>query len=315
MCSIIDIDNQYQLDREAVYMISDKYKTFIALAQNKTFTETAKKLYCSQPTVTQHIKQLEIELNCQLINRRKNQVELTDQGKIVLYYAKQVKRLESKMQSDLNESLQEQNTTLYISQYIANYFFCELFNVGNIACNHCPYEINSYCYNDLKQCLLEKKTKFAIMPIYEDDQTVLNNFDVDILFEEEFVLVMPQNHPLASRQTIYARDLRNLPILLPQSFYLSQHIKQAIEQKNVPVYYMQMTNFELIVKAIQHQFGISFLPSKLMENGLEGLTVKKVKGLTIKRKNGIVYDRKQLLSTAEQSFCNHIRKNLKLKSS
>ena len=314
MCSNIDIDNQYQLYGEAVYMISDKYKTFIALEQNKTFTETAEKLYCSQPTVTQHIKQLEIELNCQLINRRKNQVELTEQGKIVLHYAKQVKRLESKMQSDLNESLQEQNTTLYISQYIANYFFCELFDVENMMCKHCPYEINSHCYDDLKQCLLEKKTKFTIMPIY-DDHTVLNNFDIDILFEEEFVLVMPQNHPLASRQIIYARDLRNLPILLPQSFYLNQHIKQAIDQKNVTVYYMQMTNFELIVKAIQHQFGVSFLPSKLLEKGLEGLTVKKVKGLTIKRKIGIVYNREQPLSIAEKSFCNHLGKNLKLKSS
>jgi len=295
-------------------MINDKYKTFMLLAQHKTFTETAKKLFCSQPTVTQHIKQLEKELKCQLINRKKNQIELTEQGKILLQYATQVIGLESEMQSELNESLQEVNMSLYISQYIANNFFSELFDANNIMFKQCPYEINSYCYEDLKQCLLDKRTKFTIMPIYDADESFFTNVDVDILFEEEFVLVMPQNHPLASRQTVYARDLKNLPILLPQSFYLSQHIKLAIDQKNITVYYMQMTNFELIIKAVQHGLGVSFLPSKMLENGLEGLTFKKVKGLTIKRKNGIVYDRDQPLSISEMAFCHHIIKSLALKS-
>jgi len=295
-------------------MINDKYKTFMLLAQHKTFTETAKKLFCSQPTVTQHIKQLEKELKCQLINRKKNQIELTEQGKILLQYATQVIGLESEMQSDLNESLQEVNMSLYISQYIANNFFSELFDANNIMFKQCPYEINSYCYEDLKRCLLDKRTKFTIMPIYDADESFFTNVDVDILFEEEFVLVMPQDHPLASRQTVYARDLKNLPILLPQSFYLSQHIKLAIDQKNITVYYMQMTNFELIIKAVQHGLGVSFLPSKMLENGLEGLTFKKVKGLTIKRKNGIVYDRDQPLSISEKAFCHHIIKSLALKS-
>lgn len=295
-------------------MINDRYKTFMLLAQHKTFTETAKKLFCSQPTVTQHIKQLEKELNCQLINRKKNQTELTEQGEILLQYATQVIGLESEMQSDLNQSLQEENMSLYISQYIANNFFTELLDANNIMFKQCPYEINSYCYEDLKQCLLDKRTKFTIMPIYDADESFFTNFDVDILFEEEFVLVMPQDHPLASRQTVYARDLKNLPILLPQSFYLSQHIKLAIDQKNITAYYMQMTNFELIIKAVQHRLGVSFLPSKMLENGLEGLTFKKVKGLTIKRKNGIVYDRDQPLSISEKAFCHHIIKSLALKS-
>lgn len=296
-------------------MINDKYKTFLVLAQHKTFTETAKKLFCSQPTVTQHIKQLEKELNCQLINRKKNQIELTEQGEVLLQYAYQAQQIESDMRNDLNQSLQEKNMTLYISQYIANNFFCELFDEDHGMCKHCPYEINSYCYEELKQSLFDKKTKFTIMPIYDADQSILNHFDIDILFEEEFVLVMPQDHPLASRQTVYARDLKHLPILLPQSFYLSQHIKQAIDQKNVTVYYMQMTNFELILKAVQHGLGVSFLPSKVLEKGGEGLVSKKVKGLTIKRENGIVYHRDQPLSRAEKACCHHILKNLTLKSS
>lgn len=296
-------------------MINDKYNTFLLLAQNKSFTEAAKKLFCSQPTVTQHIKQLEQEFTCQLINRRNKQIELTQQGEILIQYINQMQELESEMRNTLNQSLQEKNIVLYISQYIANNFFHELFEANYMLCKPAPYEVNSYCYAELKQCLFDRKTKFAIMPIYDADQSIRNNFDIDILFEEEFFLVMPKDHPLASRQTIYARDLKQLTILLSQSFYLNQHIKKVIDQKNVTVDYMQMANFELILKAVQHDLGLSFLPNKILETNVEGLIFKKVKGLTIKRKNGIVYNRNQPLSVEEKAFCQHIIKSLTLKSS
>lgn len=296
-------------------MINDKYKTFLLLAQHKTFTETAKRLFCSQPTVTQHIKQLEKELNCELIHRKKNPVELTAQGKILLHYINQMQGIESEMHNNLNQSLQGENMTLYISHYIASNFFCELFDGKNTRCQQCPYEINSFCYEELKQCLFEKKAKFAIMPLYDKDESIRSNFNIEVLFEEELVLVIPKNHPLAHRQTIYARDLKNLPILLPQSFYLSQLIKQAIDEKNIAVYYMQMTNFDLIKKAVQHELGVSFLPKKMMDSGEDQLLYKKVKGLTIKRKNGIVSNRDLPLSILEKEFCHHIVKSLTLKSS
>ncbi|MEE1131872.1 MAG: LysR family transcriptional regulator, partial [Caryophanon sp.] len=38
--------------------MTDRYKTFMILAECKSFTETAKRLFCSQPTVSQHIQQL-----------------------------------------------------------------------------------------------------------------------------------------------------------------------------------------------------------------------------------------------------------------
>lgn len=309
----IIIDNNYQLKMKEWVTMNERYRTFILLAQYKSFTETAKQMFCSQPTVSQHIQQLESELGCQLISRKKRQIELTTQGEMVLAYAQKMQEMDQQLRIAVKQTQQE-NIKLYISHYIADSFFDELFDKNNSTYKQYPYEINSYCYEDLKSSLVENHAKFAVMPIYDADKIVHESFDIDILFEEELVLVMTNDHPLASRQIIYTRDLKNLSMLLSQSSYLNQHIKQALHQKAVPVYYIQMTNFEIIKKAVQQGMGVSFLPYKSIEDSLDKLTFKYVKGLSIKRKNGIVFNRNQILNEQEQAFCERIKKKLKIES-
>mgnify|MGYP003558054317 FL=1 len=91
--------------------MTDRYKTFMILAECKSFTETAKRLFCSQPTVSQHIQQLESGYNCKLIKRHKRAIELTDKGNLLLQYAKRMQYLQDelrhKMDSLIATHLQE----------------------------------------------------------------------------------------------------------------------------------------------------------------------------------------------------------------
>ncbi|WP_246302983.1 LysR family transcriptional regulator [Paenibacillus plantarum] len=71
----------------------DKIETFITLAECRSFTETAKRLYCSQPTITTHIQQLEEQFQSILFLRTGKKVQLTKQGEVLLEYAKQMTNL------------------------------------------------------------------------------------------------------------------------------------------------------------------------------------------------------------------------------
>ena len=55
---------------------------FKELAKERQFSKAAKNLYISQPSLSNSIKSLEKELNCQLINRNGGQITLTEYGKI-----------------------------------------------------------------------------------------------------------------------------------------------------------------------------------------------------------------------------------------
>ena len=82
-------------------MITDQFKSItlqqlealVALAEERSFSEAAKKMLLSQPSMSKHIKNLEIFVNRPLINRTKTGISLTQEGSILYGYAKKVLRL------------------------------------------------------------------------------------------------------------------------------------------------------------------------------------------------------------------------------
>ncbi|MBO4336864.1 MAG: LysR family transcriptional regulator [Lachnospiraceae bacterium] len=65
-------------------------ETFIALAETKSFTKTANRLFVAQSTVTNRINELEKELKLSLFSRTNRSVKLTGEGEKFRIYAEKV---------------------------------------------------------------------------------------------------------------------------------------------------------------------------------------------------------------------------------
>jgi LysR family transcriptional regulator, repressor for citA len=65
-------------------------RTFVVTARTLNFHKAAEQLFVAQPTVTQHVRQLEEELRVQLFDRGGRRVRLTAAGERFLEYAGQV---------------------------------------------------------------------------------------------------------------------------------------------------------------------------------------------------------------------------------
>ena len=70
-----------------------RLKIFISVAELKSFSRAAKELYLTQPTVSQHITTLESFLGITLLNRTGKGIFLTNEGKTLYKYAKQITAL------------------------------------------------------------------------------------------------------------------------------------------------------------------------------------------------------------------------------
>lgn len=79
-------------------MLNNNLHIFITAAQTGSLTEAAKKLYVSQPAISQAIKKLEDELNVKLfIRSKRSKLILTDVGKEILVLANQMYDLENRL--------------------------------------------------------------------------------------------------------------------------------------------------------------------------------------------------------------------------
>jgi LysR family transcriptional regulator, transcriptional activator of the cysJI operon len=73
-------------------MMDSRLITFINLARFKNYTRTAEMLNLTQPAVSQHIKQLEAYYRVKLVNKNGRQITLSEEGELLLKYAKELER-------------------------------------------------------------------------------------------------------------------------------------------------------------------------------------------------------------------------------
>ncbi len=71
-------------------------KVFVEVARQRNFSRAAEKIFLSQPTVSAHVKALENEIGTPLFDRSRRELQLTDAGKILFQYSRQLLDLEKK---------------------------------------------------------------------------------------------------------------------------------------------------------------------------------------------------------------------------
>ncbi|WP_256200845.1 LysR family transcriptional regulator [Virgibacillus halodenitrificans] len=81
----------------------ERLKTFIAVAEKKSFSEAARILFVTQPTITSQIKALEEELNTKLFERTTKKVKMTQSAKILLQHAKEIVRLSDLAKKEIQD--------------------------------------------------------------------------------------------------------------------------------------------------------------------------------------------------------------------
>ena len=76
---------------------------FVAFEKYKTLTKVSQELNISQPTLTRSMRHIEEEFNVELFCRSKNKLELNENGKLAVGYAKQILYLQKSAISAVQE--------------------------------------------------------------------------------------------------------------------------------------------------------------------------------------------------------------------
>ena len=98
---------------------------FVAVAETLSFTKGAQKLHLAQPSLTRQIKDLENELDVLLVDRRKQQIRLTDEGRSFLVDAKRLLDLAQEMIESVQRLKRGETSALNVG-YATNLFYDSL---------------------------------------------------------------------------------------------------------------------------------------------------------------------------------------------
>lgn len=181
---------------------------FVSLSQTLNYTQTAKQLYVSQTAITKQIQNLEDELNVLLFQRDKKHVSLTQAGQLFYQEAQNILKQVELSYQHLEAFQRGERGTLKIG-FLKDFDFellREFITEFHQKYPHIQLELGGYTRKTLESLLLSGELDIIL------SINALDTPDFTKVFMRKFplVAVVYKEHPLASKQSICADDLKNL---------------------------------------------------------------------------------------------------------
>ena len=231
---------------------------FVALARTKNFTRAAEELNLSQPALSRAIQKLEEQLGQPLFERKPREVLLTDLGELLLERAQQILKLMEDMFSELSEAGRRGRIRLGAIPTIAPYFLPGL--LSSFAKAH-P-DISVIVQEDTTEHLIKRcshgEIDLAILALPITAKYV----EVEPLFDEELLLVVPVGHPLGTAQSVAIDAVEGYPfVMLSEAHCLSENIATFCRRKSVqPVTVERTSQLATVQELVTLNHGVSIVP-------------------------------------------------------
>jgi LysR family transcriptional regulator, hydrogen peroxide-inducible genes activator len=235
-------------------------KYLLALADHKHFGRAAAACFVSQPTLSTQIRKLEEELGVPLVERAPRKVMLTPAGRDAAERARRIVAEVEQMKEGARRSQDPEAGTVRFGIFPT---------LGPYLLPHVIPRIRER-FPNLELLLVEEKSDVLQSRLHEGklDAALLalpvhdDQLHSQLLFEEPFLLAVPENHPLAQRDSLSLSELSDQKLLLLEDGHCLR--EQALEvcrlsganEKSE----FRATSLETLRQMVAANVGITLLP-------------------------------------------------------
>jgi DNA-binding transcriptional LysR family regulator len=278
-------------------------ETFIAVAEEHSFSRAAARLHRTQPAVSQVIAKLEAELGEILLERSSRDGTLTDAGEILREYALKLLNLRREATGALAElrELHRGRLNLAANEY-TSLFLLPMLDEYRRQNPHIKVAVQRSLASRIPDEVLNHTVEMGVLSFKPDDAQVHSV----VVYRDELALVVNPRHSMAQAGEVSIRELGNQNFIAhnvasPQR----QKVIQIFRRHKTPLQMgVELPSLEAIKRFVEMGNGVALVPTLTVQNELtSGALVRvRVKELQVERKLRLVYRRQASLSHAAAAF-------------
>lgn len=282
----------------------EELKTFITLAECKSFTKTAEIQHIVQSTVSNRIHSLEEYVGTQLVVRDKKGISLTAEGKIYLEYAKRIRELNHFAIHEMH-MLKNYDDRLNVAcvQWMFDYLTKDYLRTFAISSAKIAVNITIAHSEDIIPLLQEQLYDFAVLAYKIHTANLIN-----VPFaESDIIFAGSIDRYRHLKNGIRKKDLAGLPLIYSDIWqnYLSEISENVVTDRRIFKIHCNMLNSakDFCIAGA----GLCFFPEIIVHKDIsEGRLIKiPIKDLPVKRfQTYLVYNRQRMNSTAIRQWLN-----------
>jgi len=270
-----------------------KLSSLLAVVEHNSYTRAAKYLSLTQPAVTQHIKQLERELNIKIFNRVGREIKPTNEGNIVIQYARRSIALYQRMeQSLLDEQRQIRRLTVGITHTAESNAVAEVLGKYCAENPGTSITIITDSINHLYGMLKNYEVDLAVVEGRVQDASI----NTLLLDTDSLVFVVSNNSPLAKKSMVTLNEIKAQPLILRRPSSGTRNLFIAhLESNNMSLndfnVILEVDNIATIKDLIRRDIGVSILAKSACLDELKKgkITVLPIENLSMIREINILY--------------------------
>lgn len=283
-----------------------------------SINEAAKALYMTQPSLSSAIKELENEMNVQILARSKTGVRLTEEGREFMSYAQQVmdqvQLLEEKYK---HTHPRKQNFSVSAQHYaFVVHAFVELINGLNVE--EYQFKLRETETENILEDLSHFKSELGILYLNSFNEKVMmklfkeHELDFQPLFQAKPHVFVSNTSPLGQKKQVELTDLEDYPYLSYEqgernSFYFAEEILSTVEHRKEIKVSDRATIFNLMVGVNGYTISSGVLSKKLNDDKIIAVPLNVSDQMTI----GYLKHKQKELSPIAQQYLHLLEEHIR----
>jgi len=253
-------------------------ETFLAVCQQRNFSQAANALGKSQACVSMQIAQMERELGLALFNRAARPFTITDAGTKFAEFAKVIVGTMDECQSYMKGMVDGSAGELSIGALPSLVVLLVSPVIAGVAkaFPNAKIQITAFAPPALYEAIRQREIDFGILLA----KNTPPEFNVTPIRTEPIYFVRSATHPSTNkRRSLSIKELRETPLVLGSPEYdYTMLVDQSLREIGVDRYKvaMRINNFQGVIKAVRSGIGLGILPRFTVQDELKQGTLHQV---------------------------------------
>lgn len=283
-----------------------------------SINEAAKRLFLTQPSLSNAVKELENEMGIQIFQRSSGGISLTAEGREFMTYSKQILDQVNLMNERYKNGQQRKQSFSVSAQHYAFvvHAFVEL--IKSVNANEYQFTLRETETQNIFNDLAQFKSELGILYTNGFNQKIMqrlfkeNNLVFTPLFVAKPHIFVSRYNPLTAKSSVNLSDLEDYPYLSYEqgevnSFYFSEEILSTLSHKKSIKVSDRATIFNLMVGLNGYTISSGIISSKLNDDKIVAIPLNVDDDITM----GWLKHRQVELSPLAERYLTMLKEHIK----
>lgn len=283
-----------------------------------SINEAAKRLFLTQPSLSNAVKELENEMGIQIFQRSSGGISLTAEGREFMTYSKQILDQVNLMNERYKNGQQRKQSFSVSAQHYAFVVHAFIELIKSVNANEYQFTLRETETQNIFNDLAQFKSELGILYTNGFNQKIMqrlfkeNNLVFTPLFVAKPHIFVSRYNPLTSKSSVDLSDLEDFPYLSYEqgevnSFYFSEEILSTLSHKKSIKVSDRATIFNLMVGLNGYTISSGIISSKLNDDKIVAIPLNVDDDITM----GWLKHRQVELSPLAERYLTMLKEHIK----